>query len=261
MRSVGKWLSVVLPPVVVFIVVALAAQFVVYFFQIKPFNFPSPSLVWQSMIDKRVELGESLISTAEAAGIGFTLSVIVGICIAILLSTSKWVQRAFYPYTVFFQTVPIVAIAPLLVIWFDFGIKSVAVSAFIASVFPVIANTLAGLLSVDPALRDLFRLYGAKPQAAMFKLKLPWALPDILTGLRIAAGLAVIGAIVGEFVAGTLERGAGLGVSVLVAKRLGNTADIFADVLVASLLGLAMLALINLAGYFLLRNWHASEKE
>jgi NitT/TauT family transport system permease protein len=261
MRTLGKWLAAILPPVIVFILGCLLLEAIVRGFDIKPYVLPAPSQVFRAMVSKRDDLLQSLLSTAEAAGIGFALSAIVGICIAILLSTSRWVQRAFYPYTVFFQTVPIVAIAPLLVIWFDFGIKSVAVSAFIASVFPVIANTLAGLLSVDPALRDLFRLYGAKPQAALVKLRLPWALPNILTGLRIAAGLAVIGAIVGEFVAGTLERGAGLGVAVLVAKRLGNTADIFADVLVASLLGLAMLALINLAGYFLLRNWHASEQE
>jgi len=260
MRGIGKWLAIVLPPVIVFVLFTWTAEKIVHVFKISPYNFPAPSLVWRSIVEKRVEFGESFISTAEAAGIGFALSAIVGILIAILLSTSRWVQRAFYPYTVFFQTVPIVAIAPLLVIWFDFGIKSVAMSAFIASVFPVIANTLAGLLSVDPPLRDLFRLYGAKPQAALVKLRLPWALPNILTGLRIAAGLAVIGAIVGEFVAGTLERGAGLGISVLVAKRQGNTAEIFAAVLIASLLGLFMLALINLAGYFLLRNWHASEQ-
>jgi len=139
-------------------------------------------------------------------------------------------------------------------------LKPVAISAFIASVFPVIANTLAGLLSTDPALRDLFKLYGAGPVLSLWKLKLPSALPNIITGLRVAAGLSVIGAIVGEFVAGTLERGAGLGISVLVGKRLANTPYIFAAVLIASLLGLAMLASVNLIGYLLLRHWHASEQ-
>src|SRR5207253_1328101 len=153
-----------------------------------------------------------------------------------------------------------IAIAPLLVIWFGFGTRSVAASAMIASIFPVIANTLAGLLSTDPALRDLFRLYGASAPATLLKLKLPSALPNILTGLRIAAGLGVIGAIVGEFVAGIIGDEQGLGILVMVAKKLGRTDVLFAAVLIASLLGLAMLSIINAAGWLLLRRWHASEK-
>src|SRR5437764_3713972 len=229
---------VVLPPLIVFVLVVVAAETAVKLFKISPFNFPAPSVVFQAMYEKRGDLLASLWSTAQAALIGFALSGLLGSGIAIFLSLSRLIQRAFYPYTVFFQTVPIIAIAPLLVIWLDFGIKSVAASAFIASVFPVIANTLAGLLSTDPALRDLFRLYGASRGTTMLKLRLPSALPNIFTGLRIAAGLSVIGAIVGEFVSGRLARGAGLGVAVMVAKRNGRTEDIFADVLVASLLGL-----------------------
>jgi NitT/TauT family transport system permease protein len=122
--------------------------------------------------------------------------------LAVLLALGGWVQRAFYPYAVFFQTVPIIAIAPLLVIWFGLDIRAVIASAFIVSIFPVIASTLDGLLSVDPALRDLFRLYRAGPMAALFKLRLPFALPNILTGLRVGSGLAVIGAIAGEFITG-----------------------------------------------------------
>ncbi len=255
-----RFVRAILPPITVFVVVAALAELIVRMCNVPPYMFPAPTAVFVAITEKRADLMQSLLNTAEAALIGFALSAIIGVVLAILLSTSRLVQRAFYPYTVFFQTVPIVAIAPLLVIWFDFGWKSVAISAFIASVFPVIANTLTGLLSTDPALRDLFKLYGASRFAALLKLRLPSALPNIFTGLRIAAGLAVIGAIVGEFVAGVLSRGAGLGVSVLVAKRLGNTADIFAAVLVASLLGLAMLAAINLAGYLALRRWHASEQ-
>jgi NitT/TauT family transport system permease protein len=253
-------LKAILPPIMVFVVVMLLIEVVVRVFEIPPFQFAPPSLVFHKMSQFREDLSSSLLNTAKAALGGFALSGIAGIVLAMFFSMSRLIQRAFYPYTVFFQTVPIIAIAPLLVIWFDFGFKPVAVSAFIASVFPVITNTLAGLLSTDPALRDLFKLYGASRFATMFKLKLPSALPNIVTGLRIAAGLAVIGAIVGEFVAGTLERGAGLGIAVLVAKRNGDTGYIFAAVLVASLLGLILLALINLAGYLLLRHWHASEQ-
>jgi len=249
-----------LPPIAVLGLGITIWAIVVRVFGVRPLIFPSPLEVWRAFDERREDLLASLWSTAKAALIGFALSAVAGISIAILLSTSRLVQRAFYPYTIFFQTVPIIAVAPLLVMWFGFGLKPVAVSAFIASVFPVIANTLAGLLSTDPALRDLFKLYGAGALSRLWKLRLPWAMPNIITGLRIAAGLAVIGAIVGEFVAGRLERGGGLGISVLVGKRLADTPFIFAAVFAASLLGLAMLASVNLAGWLLLRRWHASEQ-
>jgi NitT/TauT family transport system permease protein len=161
---------------------------------------------------------------------------------------------------VFLQTVPIVAVAPLLVLWFGPGLAAVAVSALIVSVFPVIANTLTGLRSVDPALRDLFRLYGAGRAATLWKLSLPAALPSIVTGLRVASGLAVIGAIVGEFVAGFSEDAAGLGITVLSAYRQLRTDLLFAAVLSASGLGLAIFGAVNVTGYLLLRRWHPSEK-
>ena len=256
-----KFLSNVLPPVVVLIVSVWVMQRVVIAFQVPKYLVPAPSAVWKVIIDQRADLLASLWTTAKAALIGFAASAILGIVIALLLSTSRLVQRAFYPYTVFFQTVPVIAIAPLLVIWFGAGLQSVATCAFIVSLFPVIANTLTGLLSTDPALRDMFRLYGAGSIASVWKLKLPSALPNIVTGLRIAAGLAVIGTIVGEFVAGLLDENPGLGIVVVEAKKVGRTDMVFAAVLAASLLGLLMLSGVNLLGWLLLRHWHASEQQ
>lgn len=266
-----RWLRIIVPPVVVFVLVAAVTEAFVRWQAIPPFRFPLPSAVFEIIWNdftaaftnpqmRRPILFPALFNTAKAAALGFQLSAIIGIAIALILSTSRVIQRAFYPYTVFFQTVPIIAIAPMLVLWFDFGLKAISVAAFIASVFPVIANTLSGLLGTDPALRDLFKLYGASRVSTMTKLKLPSALPNIFTGLRIAAGLAVIGAIVGEFVAGELSEGAGLGVQVIVFNKRANTAGVFAAVLLASLLGLAMLATINLISYLVLRRWHASEQ-
>ncbi len=160
----------------------------------------------------------------------------------------------------FLQTVPIVAIAPLLVLWFGPGLRAVSVSAFIVSVFPVIANTLTGIRSVDPALRDLFRLHGASRVATLGKLTLPASLPHIVTGLRIAAGLAVIGAIVGEFVAGCAEGAAGLGILVLMAYRQLQTDLLFAAVLAAAALGLALFGVVDALGARVLGRWHPSEK-
>ena len=248
------------PPAVVLIAVVIAMDIAARMLD-EPFLLPTPIAVLRVMVERRTDLFASLLTTAEAALIGFFASAVAGMLIAMILSASSLVRRAIYPYTVFFQTVPIVAIAPLLVIWCGPGISAVALSAFIVSVFPVIANTLDGLLSTDPALEDLFRLYGANSWSRMTKLKLPAALPNIFTGLRVAAGLAVIGTVVGEFLVGLFGPGEGLGVRIVSAKKTGHTDEVFAAVLIASLLGLAMFAAINLAAKLMLRRWHASEQD
>lgn len=255
-----SWLGAVLPPVFVFVVLTLAAEVWLRVRDVKPFIVPTPSRVFSAVREAPGDLLASTCKTAAAALIGFGASALAGVAVAIGLSSTRLIRNAFYPYTVFFQTVPVVAIAPMLVIWFEAGLQSVAICAFIVSVFPVIANTLAGLLSTDPALRDLFKLYGAGPLSRLWKLRLPWALPNIITGLRIAAGLSVIGAIVGEFVATELSGNAGLGVVIATSARYGRTDRVFAAILAASLLGLLMLCAVNLVGYLSLRRWHASEQ-
>jgi NitT/TauT family transport system permease protein len=256
-----KFLAKVLPPLIVLIAAALALEWYVRIRHTPAFIMPAPSAVLRTLVDRRLQLLSSLWTTAEAALIGFGASIVVGILAAIGLAASPWVRRAFYPYTIFFQTVPVVAFAPLLVIWFSAGLTSVSISAFIVSVFPVIANTLDGLLATDPALLDLFQLYGASPLDRLWKLRLPYALPGIVTGLRISAGLAVIGTVVGEFLVGTLGDAEGLGVKIVGAMKNGRTDRVFAAVLVASLLGLAMFAGVNLIGYLLLRRWHGLSRE
>jgi NitT/TauT family transport system permease protein len=214
-----------------------------------------------TLFRERADLLDGLWTTAQGALLGFAASAVIGTLAAIALASSAWARRAFYPYTLFFQTVPLVAVAPLLIFWLNPGLTSVAVCAFIVSVFPVIANTLTGLRSTDPALLDLFRLYHAGPLARLWKLRLPSALPSFFTGLRVAAGLAVIGTVVAEFLVGTLGAGEGLGVRIASAARNGHTDRVFAAVLLASFLGLALFGAINLAGMLLLRRWHASERE
>ncbi len=254
-----RLLKLILPPLLTLIAVVLVAQWLLRVLHVREYLVPPPTAVGLVLREQYRDLFASAWITGQGAILGFALAAIIGIVVAVLLSTSRWIERAFYPYTVFFQTVPIVAIAPLLVLWFGSGIKSVAISAFIVAVFPVIANTLAGLRSVDPALRDLFRLYGGRAVATLLKLSLPSALPNIITGLRIASGLAVIGAIVGEFVASSLDENAGLGIRILAANRQGNVDEVFAAIFAASLLGLAMFASVNLLGWLTLRRWHASE--
>jgi NitT/TauT family transport system permease protein len=248
----------VVPPVAVFVLGLGAAEVLVRVMNVPRYLVPAPTAVLATLFDPRdgPDLWGALLQTTGGSLLGFGLSVLAGLLVAVVLSSAGWVQRAFYPYAVFFQTVPIIAIAPLLVIWFGFGLPTVVAAAFIVSVFPMIANTLSGLLSTDPALRDLFRLYGAGPVATLLKLRLPSALPNILTGLRVAGGLAVIGAIVGEFITG-----AGLGGVIDVARTQQRTDKVFAGLLLASVLGLALFGLVNGLGRLLLGHWHASEQQ
>ena len=188
--------------------------------------------------------------------LGFLLSILVGVVAAIFFSISSFLRRAVYPYAVFFQTVPIIAIAPILVIWFGFGQPTVIASSFIASIFPVIASTLMGLQSTDPHLVDLFSLYGASRKDYLLKLKIPFALPHIFSGLRISAGLAIVGAIVGEFIGG-----GGLG-SIVDSARTQQRLDlVFAAAMMSSLLGLVFIGFINYLSWLTLWRWDASEQE
>jgi NitT/TauT family transport system permease protein len=245
----------ILPPLIPFAVITLLLEGMVRGGFIPAYLVPAPSSVFRALVDNRNELATAMAKTSAAAFLGFVLSTLAGIGIAVLLSSSRAIQSSFYPYAVFFQTVPIIAIAPLLVIWFGYGMQTVTASAFIVSIFPIIANTLTGLLSTDPALRDLFQLYGASPGVTLVKLRFPAALPQILTGLRVASGLAVIGAVVGEFIGGE-----GLGSVVDVARTQQRVDKVFAAVLLASVLGLALFGLINLISALTLRHWHASEQ-
>ena len=242
------------PPVLTFAAFVALAELVIGVLDVSPLILPRPSAVFEAATSEAGPLLSALGATTRAVLAGLLLASTLGVAAAVALASSPWMKRAFYPYAIFFQIVPIVAIAPLLVIWFGYGPRAVVAAAAVVSVFPVIANTLAGLLSVDPALVDLFRLHGASRLATLWKLRLPWALPYLLTGLRIAAGLAVIGAIVGEFVGG-----GGLGVVVLGAMRQQRTDLVFAAIAYASLLGLALFGAVGLASRLALRHWHASE--
>lgn len=241
------------PPLVAFVVLVGACEAVVRALEIPAFLVPPPSVVFTALVAESAALVRAISTTASAALLGLALSIALGTVVGACLASSKLLERALYPYAVFLQTVPIVAVAPLLVLWFGPGTRAAAASAFIVSVFPVIAGTLSGFRCVEPSLRDFFRLHRASRLATLVKLELPSALPSMVTGWRVAAGLAVIGAIVGEFVAGFSEGSAGLGITVLAAYRQLRTDLMFAAVLSASLLGLGLFGLVQLAGRFLLR--------
>lgn len=241
------------PPLVPAVVVLGALEALVRGGAVPSYLVPAPSAVAAALVTDADALYGPLAQTVRAAVVGFAASATLGTLVAVLLASSRVLQRALYPYTVFLQTVPIVSVAPLLVIWFGWDRTSLAAAA-IVSVFPVIANTLTGLRSTDPPLVDLFRLYGASPAATLWKLRIPAALPQIFTGLRIAGGLAVIGAVVGEFITGQ-----GIGGAIAIAQQQQRVDLIFAGIFLASMLGLGLFAAINLAAWLTLSRWHASE--
>lgn len=249
-----------LPPLVALVVFLALWEGAVRALDIKAYQLPPPSAVAKALVDDLPALSRALITTGTATLVGFGLSVVLGISTGIVLASSRLLERAVYPYVVLLQTVPIIAIAPMLNIWLGPGLRAATGSALIVSVFPIIANTITGVRSVDPALRDLFKLYGAGPIQTLVKLALPSALPNIFTGLRIAAGLSVIGAIVGEFVAGFADDAAGLGIKILTANKQLRTDLSFAAVAIASALGLVMFVGIGALGTRLTRRWHASAR-
>lgn len=256
----SRTLARALPPLVALAVLLGAWEALARALAVPAYLLPPPSSIARTGLREAGPLLASALVTLGSAAAGFALSALLGVLAGIALASSRLLERALYPYTVFLQTVPIVAIAPLIVIWFGAGPRAVSVSAFIVSVFPVIAGTLAGIKSTDPALLDLFRLYGARRGQRMWLLELPSALPSIVTGLRVASGLSVIGAIVGEFVAGFAEGSPGLGITILAAHRQLRTDLLFAAVLGAAGLGLLLFGLTNALGWLLLRRWHPSAR-
>jgi NitT/TauT family transport system permease protein len=257
MKGPRYWLW--LPPLLSFFGLTLVMEVWLWFADIPSYLWPRPTEVFAALFRDWEDLSRATLRTSLGASAGLLASVVLGVLAAIVLSINDWLRRAFYPYAVFFQTVPIIAVAPLLVIWLGYGLKTIIAVSFIVSVFPIVANTLSGLLSTDPALRDLFRLHRAGPLTTLIKLRIPAAIPQFLTGLRIASGLAVIGTIVGEFVADDYRDGGGIGTVVMVAIKELKTAKVFAAVFMAALLGLTFFALVNLLGRLIQRRWHIAE--
>jgi NitT/TauT family transport system permease protein len=198
-------------------------------------------------------LGVTLVTTLE----GFVAASVGGILLALLFNTSRVVEYSFYPYAVILQVTPVVAIAPLLLIYLPQQAAVVA-CAWIVAFFPVLANTTLGLNSVDKNLADLFQLYGASTEQKLKVLKLPAALPHILGGLRIAGGLSLIGAVVAEIAAGSAGAGSGLAFRIAEAGYRLNIPRMFAALLLLSLTGIVIFMALSLVSHLMLRRWHES---
>lgn len=258
-RGMKPWLQkigpVVIPPVIFFAAVVLAWHGIVKINEIESYLVPLPGEVWQIVQEKSAELGQATWNTALAAVSGFMLSLVIGTGTAFLFSQSLLVRRSLYPYAIFLQTVPIVAIAPLVITWFGNGFQSIVVVTVVISLFPVITSVTVGLTSVDQGLRDLFEMNRATRWQTLFKLRMPHAVPYLVTGARTSSGLAVVGAIVGEFFAGYGTEHYGLGYLVLQSAGQLRTDLLFATIIASALLGVVMFTVVTWIGFYLLVRW------
>ncbi|MCD4852028.1 ABC transporter permease [Arthrobacter sp. AK01] len=249
----------VLPPAIVLVLVLTGWSVLAgTVYGDRNYLLPRPEQVLQAIVENPETLLQGLRITFLEAAAGFALAIIVGFAAAIIMSQSKMLERSLYPYAVLLQTVPVVAVAPIIVLWFGYNQTAVIVIAFMISVFPILNNTLLGLLSTDRNHRDLFRMHHASRTTEFLQLRLPSALPNIFAGLRVSAGLAVVGAIVGEFIIGSGGEEGGLGVKVLFAQSRLATGLLFAEVLAATLLGFAFFIVVTLLGNRLIKHWHES---
>lgn len=234
-------------------------QAAVVLLELPPYLLPSPVRVAQSLIEDRVLLLDSLLVTIRITLAAFILAVVLGTVAAFVFAQSRWLEMSLFPYAVLLQVTPVVAIAPLIIIWVDDIQTALVLCATIVAIFPVISNTTLGLKSVDPGLLDLFRLYKATRWQTLLRLRLPSALPYFFGGLRIASGLALIGAVVAEFVAGTGGTGGGLAYQILIAGFQLNVPRLFAALLLIAITGVLLFLLMVWLSRLVLGKWHESE--
>jgi NitT/TauT family transport system permease protein len=247
----------ILWPVVVFIGGIVLWDLVVRIGEIPPYLLPGPLLVFQTLIADWSILSESLGVTLLTALEGFIAAAVGGIALALLFNQSKWLEYSLLPYAIVLQVTPVIAIAPLMLIYLPQQ-TAVVVCAWIVAFFPVLANTTLGLNSVDRNLAGLFQLYRASRWQVLRYLKLPAALPFILGGLRIAGGLSLIGAVAAEIAAGAAGAGSGLAYRISESSYRLNIPRMFAALLLLSVAGIVIYMLLALVSHGLLRRWHES---
>jgi NitT/TauT family transport system permease protein len=244
-------------PIIVLALGLAVWELVVRIKNIPPYVLPSPSLVLETFAADWVLLSRSLLVTLITTFEGFLLAAAGGVGLAVLFNQSRLVEYSLYPYAVILQVTPIVAVAPLLLIYLPQR-AAVLACAWIVAFFPVLANTTLGLNSVDRNLADLFALYHASRAQVLWRLKLPSALPYILGGLRIAGGLSLIGAVVAEIAAGSAGAGSGLAYRIAESGYRLNIPRMFAALLLLSFAGIVIFYLLSLINHLALRRWHES---
>ncbi|MFO1363960.1 MAG: ABC transporter permease [Burkholderiales bacterium] len=250
-----KWAA----PIGVGLVVLILWHVLVKAFDVPKFLVPGPLVVLDALIADWGLLFNSLLVTLKITFGAFLLAVVIGTIVAFLFVQSRWVEMSLFPYAVLLQVTPIVAIAPLIIIWVKQPTLALTVCATIIALFPIISNTILGLRSVNPGLINLFRMNKATRWQTLTQLRIPSAAPYFFGGLRISSGLALIGAVVAEFVAGTGGTGAGLAYQILQAGYQINIPRLFAALLMITVTGVLLFLLMVFLSRLALASWHESE--
>ncbi|MGK7862053.1 ABC transporter permease [Falsiroseomonas sp. E2-1-a4] len=251
------WFRILAPSLIG--VLALAGwEAVVRINEIPPYLLPGPLEVGRALIREWPSLSVSLLVTLQITFAALFVAAALGLLLSVLFAQSRIIEMSLFPYAVILQVTPVVAIAPLIIIWVDDIRLALLICAWIVAFFPILSNTTLGLNSADQNLTDLFRLYRASRWQVLRDLRLPTAMPYFLAGLRISGGLALIGAIVAEFVAGTGGRASGLAYRILEAGYQLQIPKMFAALVLVSLTGIAIFLAMSLISHLALRHWHES---
>jgi len=253
--SLGLWLKRRAAPLLVFLLLFLLWEGAVHLTGIKEYLLPPPSKVWTEFLKRYPTVMDGAWVTTQEIIAGYLLAVVVSIPLALMVAYSRFVETAIYPVVVFLQIIPKIAIAPLFIIWFGFGFTPKLLLVFLLSFFPIVVASIAGFKSVDPEVMDFARTTGAGPWKMFAKIRLPQALPDIFTGLKVGAALSATAAVVAEFVAS--DRGLGY----LLLQYNGNleTPMVFAVIVLLSLIGLAVYYLVEIIERITIP-WHVSQQ-
>lgn len=249
-----------LVPLAVFAAALCGWEYIVRANDIPPYVLPAPSLVFATLISDWPTLSASLLVTVETTFAALLAAVGGGVALAVLFAQSKWIERSLFPFAVILQVTPVVAIAPLLLIYLS-SQTAVLVCAFLVAFFPILSNTALGLASADHNLVDLFQLSRASRWQTLMLLRLPTMLPYFLGGLRIAGGLALIGAIVAEIAAGSAGQGSGLAFRIIESGYRLNIPRMFAALVLISLTGILIFLFFTLMSQVLLSRWHDSARK
>jgi NitT/TauT family transport system permease protein len=257
-ESIGGRIARIVVPIAMLALLILVWQLYVDAYEVPHYILPSPMRVAGSLYNDWAILGAALLVTLKITFLALAIALVGGVALAILMAQSRWVELALFPYAVILQVTPIVAIAPLILIYAPSTQAALLTCAWIVAFFPILSNTTQGLRSTDHNLLNLFELYGANRWQTLFLLKVPNALPYFLAGLRIAGGLALIAAVVAEFAAGSAGAGSGLAFRLLESQFRLNIPRLFAALILLSFTGICIFFVTSLISHLLLRKWHES---
>jgi NitT/TauT family transport system permease protein len=251
-----------LAPWLIGLLFLLGWEAIVQIYHIPSYLLPGPGLVLQTLFTDREKLFPALVLTAQVAAAALIAAVVSGVALSLLMVQSKWLERSLFPYVVILQTMPIAAISPLIIVWLkDDTFMAMVLCAWMAAIFPIVANTTFGLKSFSPVLGEVFQVYGATRGQRLIYLQIPSALPYFFTGLRVSGGLALIGAVVAEFVAGTGGVKSGIAYQILIAGYNLQIPRLFAALVLTTGLGILIFLVLGLVSDRSIGHWHESGRK